>query len=493
MSEKTPKTKSKSSLGIKTWIVIWVAGLAGQLAWNIENQWFNTFVYGRIGMHPWIITAMVSVSAIISTFSTFLSGTWSDRLGKRKPFIVWGYILWGVFTIVFGVLDWFAIGSLAGDIVALGTMVIFADALMSFFGSLGNDAGFNPHLTDITTPKNRGPLGAVIAVQPVIATIIGTLLGGLIIAELGYFAFFLIMGCFVVAVGIYCQFAVKDAPTLRPNRDEKGFWHQFASAFNFKLLWKNKLLLIVFCIFALFFISFNIYFPYITIYFIHTLGIDTGMAGIWLGIGLVIAIPFTLLAGKFINKQKFVPVLIVALIMNIVGLCIMTLTGLAMGPSATIAVIVIGVIFIGGGYMCIYQALMIWCKNLYPDSQRGQLEGVRLLFYVCIPMISGPVIADPIVQKLGKYVPEMDYNGVMISGYTPTYVLFGIAAGVALLTFIPIILAHVYQKKHPGETLVVEEPAEEPVVEDSPIAQVSTEDSLIVDESNDSPIESSAE
>ena len=158
-----------------------------------------------------------------------------------------------------------------------------------------------------------------------------------------------------------------------------------------------------------------------------------------------------------------------------------------------IGVIVIGVIFIGGGYMCIYQALMIWCKNLYPDSQRGQLEGVRLLFYVCIPMISGPVIADPIVQKLGKYVPEMDYNGVMISGYTPTYVLFGIAAGVALLTFIPIILAHVYQKKHPGETLVVEEPAEEPVVEDSPIAQVSTEDSLIVDESNDSPIESSAE
>ena len=55
--------KAKSSLGAKTWIVIWVAGLAGQLAWNIENQWFNTFVYGRIGAVPWIITAMVSISA----------------------------------------------------------------------------------------------------------------------------------------------------------------------------------------------------------------------------------------------------------------------------------------------------------------------------------------------------------------------------------------------------------------------------------------------
>lgn len=90
-------------------------------------------------------------------------------MGKRKPFIVWGYILWGIFTILFGVIDFFADGIFAGNVVALGVMVIVADALMSFFGSLGNDAGFNPHLTDITTPENRGPLGAVIAVQPVIA------------------------------------------------------------------------------------------------------------------------------------------------------------------------------------------------------------------------------------------------------------------------------------------------------------------------------------
>lgn len=449
---KKEGASQKTGLNAKTWIVIWVAGLAGQLAWNIENQWFNTFVYGRIGMYPWIITTMVAISAIVSTFSTFVSGTGSDRVGRRKPFIVVGYILWGVFTILFGVLDFFAIGSLAGNVVALGTLVVFADALMSFFGSLGNDAGFNPWLTDISNPKNRGVLGAVIAVQPVIATIIGTLIGGMIIEALGYFAFFLIMGAFVVLVGVYCIFAVKDSPTLKANRDEKGFWHQFAQAFNFKLLWKNKLLLIVFCIFALFFISFNIYFPYMTIYFIHTLGYDTGMAGVWLGIGLVIAIPLTLIAGKFINKQKFIPVLIVALIMNIVGLCIMSITGALSGQGIDMtATIVIATVFVGGGYMCIYQALMIWCKNLYPESQRGQLEGVRLLFYVCIPMVSGPAIADPIVQKLGRFVPEMDYNGVMITGYTPTFVLFLIAGGVALLTFIPIILAWRYQKNHSDE------------------------------------------
>ncbi len=444
-------TKNKSGLGVKTWIVIWVAGLAGQLAWNIENQWFNTFVYGRIGAVPWIITVMVAVSATVTTFSTFISGTWSDRIGKRKPFVVFGYISWGIFTIIFGVIDFFAVGSLAGNIVALGTMVVVADALMSFCGSLGSDAGFSPYLTDITTPENRGLLGAVIAIQPVLATIVGTLIGGIIIEAVGYFAFFLIMGSFVIIVGIYCIFAVKDSPMLVPSRDEKGFWHQFAQAFNFKLLWQNKLLLIVLCIFAMFFISFNIYFPYITIYFIYSLGYDTGLAGVWLGLGLVIAIPFTLIAGKFIDKQKFVPVLLTALAMNIVGLGIIATTGAISGTGAAMtAVVIIGIIFVGGGYMCIYQSLMIWCKNLYPESQRGQLEGVRLVFYVMIPMISGPLIAQPIVENLGYEVNNMVENGVEVgAGFTPSWHLFLIAACVAVLTLIPILGAWYYQKKHP--------------------------------------------
>ncbi|MDD4839737.1 MAG: MFS transporter, partial [Clostridia bacterium] len=165
-------------LGAKTWAVIWIAGLAGQLCWNIENQWFNTFVYAKIAPDPSIISWMVAVSAIVSTLSTFISGTGSDRLGRRKPFIVTGYILWGVFTIVFGLTEFLPLR----NILAMATMVVVADAMMSFFGSLGNDAGFNPWTTDITNKHNRGGLGAVIAVQPVLATIVGSLGGGFIIA-----------------------------------------------------------------------------------------------------------------------------------------------------------------------------------------------------------------------------------------------------------------------------------------------------------------------
>ncbi|HOB64707.1 MAG TPA: MFS transporter, partial [Clostridia bacterium] len=128
--------EKSNKISAKNWAIIWIAGLAGQLCWNIENQWFNTFVYAKVAPDPGIITWMVAVSAIVTTLSTFISGTGSDRLGKRKPFIVIGYILWGVFTIVFGTIEFLP----KNNLMVAATMVVAADAIMSFFGSLGNDA-----------------------------------------------------------------------------------------------------------------------------------------------------------------------------------------------------------------------------------------------------------------------------------------------------------------------------------------------------------------
>ena len=101
---------SGKTKGAKLWFLIWSLGLAGQICWNIENQWFNTFVYAKIGKDPSVITGMLIASAAATTFSTFFFGTWSDRTGKRRHFISLGYILWGVFTIVFGLTQFISPG-----------------------------------------------------------------------------------------------------------------------------------------------------------------------------------------------------------------------------------------------------------------------------------------------------------------------------------------------------------------------------------------------
>ena len=57
------KDRKKGALGLKMWFLIWGLGLTAQICWNIENQWFNTFVYAKISKDPSIITGMLSCSA----------------------------------------------------------------------------------------------------------------------------------------------------------------------------------------------------------------------------------------------------------------------------------------------------------------------------------------------------------------------------------------------------------------------------------------------
>ncbi len=79
--------KNNAKSGIGFWLLIWLLGLAGQLCWNMENQWFNTFVYAKIAKDPTIISWMLAISAAATTVSTFLFGCVSDRKGNRKTLV----------------------------------------------------------------------------------------------------------------------------------------------------------------------------------------------------------------------------------------------------------------------------------------------------------------------------------------------------------------------------------------------------------------------
>ena len=182
------KKEKKTGLGLKMWILIWGLGLTAQICWNIENQWFNTFVYAKIGKDPSIITGMLICSAAATTFSTFFFGTWSDRNGRRRIFMSLGYILWGIFTILFGLTEFIS----RELYLVTGISVVLADTVMSFFGSMANDAAYNAWTNDIMTDDNRGQIGASLATQPVIGTILGTVIGGFLVgSEDNYLRLFL--------------------------------------------------------------------------------------------------------------------------------------------------------------------------------------------------------------------------------------------------------------------------------------------------------------
>jgi len=356
MEKKTMAEK----IGRREWILIWVVGLAGQLCWNVENQWFNTFIYAKIGPYSEIISWMTAVSSIVTTFSTFFWGTMSDRKGKRRPFIFIGYVLWGIFTILFGVSEFLP----KNEIVAAAVMVVVMDALMSFFGSMGNDAAFSSWTTDISNEKNRGQIGAALAALPIIATIVGTVVSGILISILDYFMFFIIMGVSVMIIGTVGFLFMKEGENLEPNRDEKGFWHQVFSVFNFKTVKENKELFCVFLVSCVYFICFNFYYAHIGNYFIYTLGYDEGTSGILQGIGLGLAILATIPATKAINNGEHIKMIVASIIFSVIGLFTIGIAG------GTVVLLLPGIILAGIGYVLIIgTAAAKWKYTMAKDKK----------------------------------------------------------------------------------------------------------------------------
>lgn len=409
----------------KNWTIIWMLGMAGQICWNVENSWFNTFVYAKIEPDPFIISWMVGVSAAVTTFSTFLIGTFSDRIGKRRPFIAIGYILWGVFTVGFGATQFIP----KSPLFLVATVVVLADAIMSFFGSMGYDAAFCPWTTDISNERNRGKVGGAFAAMPVLATIFGAVVSGIVIDAIDFFPFFIVMGAFVAAAGIASLLTLKDDPDLRP-RTEGSYWRQFISVFKYKTVTANHELFWVFIVMLVYFISFNVYFPYITIYFTNYVGLDYSMTGIIQGVGLLAAVVFTFPAARFIDKGKAPAVILVAIIVNCAGLLVVSL-------SKAIVPLFVGVFGAGLGYILMMQTLTAWIKNLFPEDQRGQFEGVRSLFATALPMIVGPAVASWTITAFGVHKV---INGT--AGSVPTETLFLVSMFMTMLTVLPLIRAN---------------------------------------------------
>ena len=159
----------KTRLGGRTWAALLTFGLFGQIAWVIENMYFNVFLYNTISGDTSMIAAMVAWSAVTATVTTLVMGALSDRLGRRKALIVIGYLLWGVSI---GAFAFIKRSPLAGAAHSAAVLVVVMDCVMTFFGSTANDAAFNAWVTDVTVPENRGRVETVLAIMPLVAMLV---------------------------------------------------------------------------------------------------------------------------------------------------------------------------------------------------------------------------------------------------------------------------------------------------------------------------------
>ena len=76
-----------NTFGKRNWYMLILFGLLGQIAWSVENMYFNLFVFDTIAPDLDAVTLMVQLSGITATLATLLAGTLSDKLGNRRSFI----------------------------------------------------------------------------------------------------------------------------------------------------------------------------------------------------------------------------------------------------------------------------------------------------------------------------------------------------------------------------------------------------------------------
>ena len=426
------KTQQKSTpLGGRIWFSAIFFGLIGQIAWIVENMYFATFAQdifansGRADLSYMVTTLMVILSAVAATVTTIFAGSLCDRTGKRKPFIAFGYIFWGLTIMLFALLPMRAEGRMIAVIAVL--LVVF-DCLMTFAGSTSNDAAFNTWVTDVTDPTNRGKLNATLAILPVIAVVIVFVgLGGFYNASNESNAmFFLLLGAIPIIAGVLAIFVLQDAKGIRRSEGQ-NYWADTFYGFRKDVIRKNRMLYICLAAASLIGIAQQTFFSYLINFLIVTLGLGDGFV-IPMAVIIVGAAVFTGLMGvlfdRFGRKHFYYPLLAVMILGILSFWCIQFVEG-----TMKTVILYAGGVLMMGGILSLTGAFMSSFQDHIPEGCEGRFQGVRMCFTVLIPMIVGPVISLLI---------GLDAMGMNGDNFVPPYGMFLAAAIVALFAVIPV-------------------------------------------------------
>lgn len=417
----------KKRLSGRFWCVLTLFSLMGQVAWVVENMYFNVFLYNMFRATAADISAMVAASAVAATLTTIFMGALSDRLGKRKVFICGGYILWGISIFSFTLLRTDLLGTLfpmATSAAALGvSLTIIFDCVMTFFGSTANDAAFNAWLTDSTDDSNRGGAEGINAMMPLVAILV--VFGGFMFFDLTQAAswtrIFIIIGTVVTAIGVLGIFLIKEPP-LTPTKT--GCLSNIVYGFRPSTARQNGRLYLLLATFALFNISIQTFMPYLILYYEKSLGMSDYV--FIMAPAIVLAAAFTALWGRVYDKRGFPFAVSVCIAALALGYVVLFLT-------RTRVPVFIGSLLMMCGYLAGMAVFGAAIRAYTPEGKSGMFQGLRIVSQVLIPGIIGPAIGAAVLRDA-----ETVLNSDGTTSFLPNAWIF-LAALVAEVVLLPMV------------------------------------------------------
>ena len=439
--------KNEQTFGRHNWIILILFGLVGQLAWSVENMYFNLFVFDTVAKDLGAITLMVQLSGVMATVATLVAGALSDRVGNRRKFISYGYAIWGVTVAMFGYLSpdlmikLFGVGQEQAVSITLAAVII-GDCVMTLFGSTANDACFNAWVTDNTRPSFRGTVEGVLAILPLVAMLIVAGGFGILVGLLGgYSTVFLVLGIVISLSGIIGVFIIKDSDQLEKNGTLKDIFYGFRPS----VVKGNKSLYLAFLIVVVYGIACQIFMPYLIIYMRSYLGFSVVEYSVVFGFAIAVGAVINVFLGRLSDRMNKSQLLYVASAIMAVGLFAMYF---AKGMSHVATLILFGIagfIMITGFIFVSALTGAIMRENTPPESA-GKLQGVRMVFSVLIPMIVGPMIGNGINKAMNVPLENAGADA-MTTEYIPAPEIFLAGALVSCLVILCVWLLTKVEKK----------------------------------------------
>lgn len=442
---------SKVKLSKNIWGNLILFGFMGQVAWGMENIYFNTFLYNYIGGTTKDIARMVALSAMTAVVTTFIMGTLSDKLNRRKGFICIGYILWGLTVAVFAFISRDNIATLfnltnkAGIVTATVSVVIVMDCVMTFMGSTSNDAAFNAWVTDVTVPANRGTAEGILSIMPILATLIVTIGFGAGVEAVGYPACFIALGVIVSLSGVIGLFTIKESRSGIIK--QSNYFKDLIYGFRPSVIKANSRLYLALSAICIFGVSVQMFLPYIFIYLQHFLGFDmndlniTPTAAVAAVAILAAVIAGAVGLGVLVDKHGKVRFIVPSVIIFVTGL-FAALFVRRLWVFGLLALVIIA------GYGLLMIILNATVRDFTPEENVGVFQGVRMIFFVLIPMLVGPFLGNTVIEAFaskhaaGTYLN--DFNELVI---VPVPEIFAAAAILGLLIFLPLAFIKDYKKQ----------------------------------------------
>ncbi|MBQ8427903.1 MAG: MFS transporter [Clostridia bacterium] len=431
----------KTTFGKRNWWILLLFGLMGQIAWSVENMYFNLFVFETISPDLNAVTLMVQLSGVVATMATLLAGTLSDKVGNRRSFMAWGYIIWGVTVALFGTLNVSGTQKILGsDLSTAVTVTLIAviagDCVMTLFGSTANDAAFNAWVTDNTEETFRGRVESVVAVLPLAAMLIVAGGFGILVEAIGYQTLFFVLGGVITVCGIVGIFTIKDSPTL----ERKGTLKDLTYGFKPSVIKANPALYLALCVMCVYGVACQIFMPYLIIYMKTYLGFSVIEYSIVFGVAIVLGGALNIFLGAVSDKIDKVKALYVAASVMATGLLGMSLMRFENHIATLVLFGVAGFVMIAG-YIFFSALSGAIVRDYTPEKDAGKLQGVRMIFYVLIPMLVGPLIGNAINQARNIPLPDLGSADTMTTQFIPAPEIFlaGAILTLCTLALIPLL------------------------------------------------------